>query len=611
MQSLEPRAAARRLTQTPAFSVPATVSIAAGALVGALAALLVRVSPTPPRIVSRLAVDPVPTADWGSHWTAAVTTPAAQQAGHLDALTLTLLLTAALVVGIATLNLLVLMGGRASSRRREMAVRFALGPSSLRLLAPLVMEGALLAGLGATLAAAAASLALPALLHSMPSGLHTALPLDHWLALGLVGAPLLLTGLLALLPVLDVLTLPMAPQLAAGGRATTGRGTGLMRDGLVVGQLTGAVVLLFGAGLLLRKTDAARAGSAVSVDVDHVLVATVEPKTGGSLEARRAEVEGLLGRVRATRGVEAAGLGSMGAVLGIGTRDIVNADCMCVRGLMWTPLASADVEIHAVTAGFFDSLGIRALQGSDAPVASGPDGPTVVVNRALLESRILGPDELTKHVQLGGALGPWFRVAGVVENLEATGVGNDPAAAPALYVSAFQTPPRTLRMVVRTTDVAEAARPAVESVLHTAAPGARIDVKPLRALLDRFAAPLRWFGWLTVVLGLAAGFLAGYGVFSVSGYTVALRRRELGIRMALGAPGRRVAWLVIGRMLRLAFIGGAAGLTVTVSVMRGVRVGDPTLLAAILGALILTATAGAALPAWRATHVDPAAVLRE
>lgn len=609
MQSLEPRAAARRLSHAPAYSVPAAVSIAAGALVGALAALLARGNVAPPHIVSRLGVDAVPAADWGSHWTASAVSPAAQQAGHLNALTATLLATAALVAGIAVLNLLVLMGGRASSRRREMAVRFALGPSGLRLLAPLVMEGVLLAGLGAALAAAAASLALPALVHSMPAGLHAAMPVDAWLALGLVGAPLLLTGMLALLPVLDVLTLPMAPQLAAGGRATAGRGTGLLRDALVVAQLTGAVVLLFGAGLLLRKTDGAHAASIVSADADHVVVATVEPNAAGTPGARRAGMERLLSRVRAAPGVKAAGVASVGAVLGVGTRDVVNAECMCVRGLMWTPLASADVEIHAVTRGFFDTLGVRALQGRDAPVANGPDGPTVIVNRALLDSRILGASELTKSIQLGGALGPWYRVAGVVENLEATGVGNGAAPAPALYVSAFQDPPRTLRVVVRTTDAA--GQPVVENALRTASPGARVETVLLSDMIDRFAAPLRWFGWLTVALGLAAGFLAGYGVFSVSGYTVALRRRELGIRMALGARGRRVAWLVVGRMLRLAFIGGAAGLAVTASVVRGVAIGDPELLAAILGTLMATAAAGAALPAWRATRVDPAAVLRD
>ncbi|MEJ2217037.1 MAG: ABC transporter permease [Gemmatimonadota bacterium] len=609
MQSLEPRAAARRLTRTPAFSVPAAVSIAAGALVGLLATLLARANAAPPHIVSRLGVDPVPPADWGSHWTAAATTPAAQQASHLNALTLTLLATAALVVGIAMLNLLVLMGGRASSRRREMAVRFALGPSRLRLLAPLVMEGVLLAGLGAALAAAGASLALPALLHSMPAGLHEALPLDRWLALGLVGAPLLLTGMLAMLPVADVLTLPMAPQLAAGGRATAGRGTGLMRDALVIAQLTGAVVLLFGAGLLLRRTNTTRDTSGV-VDPGHVVVATVVPGVSG-LAARRAGAERLLSRVRAAPGVESVGLGSMGAVLGVGTQDAVITDCQCSRGGLAAPLVSAEVEIHAVTRGFFDTLGVQSLEGGAAPVTHSPDGPTVVVNRALLESRILGPHELTKHVQLGGALGPWYRVRGVVENLEAAGIGNAPGVTPALYVSALQDPPRTLRVVVRTTDPADAARPAVEAVLRASSPGARVEAEPLATLLDRFVAPLRWFGWLTVVLGLAAGFLAGYGVFSVSGYTVALRRRELGIRMALGARGRRVAWLVIGRMLRLALIGGGAGLVVTVSVMRGVSIADPTLLAAIAGTLVVTATAGAALPAWRATRVDPAAVLRE
>lgn len=610
MQSLEPRAATRRLTRTPAFSVPAAVSIAAGAVVGLLATLLAGANPAPPHVVSRLGVDTVPPADWGSHWTVAATSPAAQQASHLNALTLTLLATAALVMGIAMLNVLVLMGGRASSRHREMAVRFALGPSPLRMLAPLLTEGLLLAGFGASLAAAAASLALPAVMRTMPPALHPTLPVDVWLAVGLVGAPLALTGILALLPFLDVLTLPVAPQLAAGGRVTTGRGTGMMRDALVIAQLMGAVVLLFGAGLLLRRTGATRAMGGVGVDEQHVVVATVGLNANG-VDARRAGVEGLLARVRGEPGVESAGLASMGAVLGVGTRDVVITDCQCSRGGLPTPLASAAVEIHAVTQGFFDTLGVHPLEGRDALLTPNSEGPAVVVNRALLESGILGPHELTKHVQLGGALGPWYRVTGVVQNLEAPGIGNGPAPAPALYVSALHDPPRTLRVVVRTTDVAETARSTVESALRAAFPDASVEVESLAELLERFAAPLRWFGWLTVVLGLAAGFLAGYGVFSVSGYTVALRRRELGIRMALGARGRRVAWLVIGHMLRLALIGGAAGLAVTASVMRGVRIGDPGLLAAIVGTLVITATAGAALPAWRATRVDPAAVLWE
>lgn len=585
------------------------VSLALGMAAGAVLALLARVGGVlPPRLEARLAAAPLPAPGLDLAWDGAPVSSAQLQAQDMDRLVTLVGAGVALLLLVAAVNLVVAAASRAVERRHDMAVRYAMGPSRWRMAAPLLVEGLMAAVLGAAVAAAFLAVALPALLLTAPAA-WTAAP---GMALGLLvlAAPMLLAVLLSILPALDVWTLPTWSRLVTGDRATAAPGTRLTWSLLLGTQTACAVGTLFGASLLVAAAGAADAGSGAS-PADVVLLRA----RGSDTAAVAAALPGLLTGLADTPGVATAGVGSAGAVLGVGPEHRVLTECMCSMGTMFVQLWMEDPVHHAVTPGFFDALGLAVAEGRGISAADGPASePVVVVNRAFADARSLGTEPLGKHIQLQQrTLGaPWYRVVGIVDNVYHPGPGTGIAARPALYLAAAQHAPREAVIVVRLSAPDAADWTALRNRAAALAPALEIDApEGLPGALDRFAAPVRWLGMVLVVLGLLAGGLAALGAFSVSRDLVLQRRRELGVRLALGATPGRVARTVLAGIVRPLAAGVGFGAVAAWSVGRGLgaHAGGPLLgLAAALAVLVL---AGAVPALADLRRLDPAVLLRQ
>ncbi len=620
--STDLRAAARALRRAPAFTLPALASVALGAGTAAAGLTLFRLRTLVPlRLAERVRVDGVAAPDWGQRWSDAAHMPAALQQESLRALLLILFALSIVVLAIACLSALVLLAGRASARRREMAVRAALGAAPRRLLGGLAAEGGLLAGGGIALGALVGAAGVALLHAAWPAGLVP------WASLtpGLGAA-----GLALALPALGILALSPAPAaglagglrgaLAAGARTTTGRGEGALRNLLAGVLVAGSLTLLAGAGMLLRSSFPVLDAATLGFDPNDTL--TFQVDVHGSPAQRAQKIALAMARIRANGGVLHAGYGTPGVWLGVGPEDRVTIECpLCTIGEFWTPIMLTEVRQHVVDPGLFPTLGLRVVEGRGFDSGDGPRAaPVMLVNRALAATVFQGHDPVGRQIRIGTIPhGRWYRIAGVVDDVGARGLGAPEHAAPTLYFSALQHPPRALAVAIRAArgDPADLA-PAARSAFAAVDPTMTIhDVAPMTAVLARFAAPLRWLGVLFALLAGAALLLALHGVGSAMAFNIARRRPEIGARMALGATPARILRMVLRETLRLTAGGAALGLIGAIGVGRvlqqrypGVRLLDPGLLTALAATLVLTALLAAALPALRAATLDPALSLR-
>lgn len=584
------------------------LSLALGMAGGAVLVVLARVGGVlPPRLQARLVAGPFPAPGLDLTWNGAPVPPTELQARDLDRLVTLVGAGVALLLVVAAVNLLVGAAGRAVERRHEMAVRWALGPSRRRMAAPLLVEGGLVALLGAALAAAFLAVALPALLVTAPvawSAGPGVLPL-----LALTGAPVLLAVFLSVLPALDVWTLPTWSRLVTGDRATAAPGTRLTWSLLLGTQTACAIGVLFGASLLLADARTAdRGGGGAYAGV--VLLRAEGPDTATMAAALPALLDGL----DTTPGVAAAGVGSAGAVLGVGSQHRVLTECMCSMGTMFVQLWIEDPLHHAVTPGFFDTLGMAIAEGRGitAEDRAGTE-PVVVVNRAFADARSLGPEPVGKHIQLQPRTmdGPWYRVVGIVEDAYHPGLGTGTAARPALYLAAAQHAPRRAVIAVRFASPDAADWAALRARAAGLAPELEIGpAEGMPAALDRFAAPVRWLGMVLVLLGVVAAGLAALGALAVSRDMVLQRRRELGIRLALGGSPGRVTGTVLAGLARPLAGGMAFGAAAAWSVGRGLGVDAGGPLLTVLPALAVLVLSGAVPALLDIRRLDPAILLR-
>ncbi|MEW5930500.1 MAG: ABC transporter permease, partial [Gemmatimonadota bacterium] len=412
--------------------------------------------------------------------------------------------------------------------------------------------------------------------------------------------------------------------LATGGRATAEGGEVLARRALAVAQVAASVVLLTGAGLLLRGFALAGEEEGAGPGFD--------PRDTLTFQLRLPEPDGrerglllaeLDRRIGALPGVVDAGAATPGAWLGLGTTDRVQAICLeCAMYPGLRPTSSALARIHAVSPGFFAALGAPVPRGRELGPGDRDGAPRVAVINDTFAARLFPSrfpvDPLGKRIQLGGARGEWYTVVGVVEEVRAPGIGSGSAPVPAVYLSTLQHPPAVVSVAVRAAGDPMALLPAVEGAVRAAAPRAALsDAMTMERHLARFRAPLAWLAALLAALAAAALLLATSGLHGVMAYDAARRTREIGVRMALGARTGHVVRMVLGQGLRIVCAGAALSLFGALALGRllqlllaGVEPFDPLLFAGIallLGIVALLAGHG---PARRAATVDPQVSLR-
>ena len=519
------------------------------------------------------------------------------------------------VLLVSCANVANLLLARASARHEEMAVRVALGASRVRLVRQLLTESVVLAITGGVLGLGLAYLGTAALIAAQPADIPRLEEVGVNVTVVLFTLAVSIgTGLaFGLVPALQATTRTQASALRAGGRGgSAGRAGRRVRAALVVAEIALAVVLLTGAGLLLRSfAEITRVAEASLAERAMTFRFTLQGEAYREADRIRSRVAEILAGLKAVPGVNAV---AAATIVPLGTRGSMIG--FAVEGAP-PPAADVNREIAAasVTPDFFPTIGVPLRRGRGLTDRDTQDAPRVgVINEAASRRWFAGEEPLGRFVLANGVR---VEVVGVVSDMRLRDVRESPV--PQLFMPYAQRPARTVRVVVRTATDPGAQIPAIRAAVRAIDRDIALSAfTPFTELLEGSLSRPRFY---TSMLALFAGValaLAAIGVFGVMSYAVTQRLREISIRMALGASTLGVLRMIVGQALALAAAGSLMGLAVALALGRaiqsqlfGVTVFDPLTLAGVTA--ILTASAGLAsfLPARRAAGLDPAGVLRQ
>ncbi|MGC1616202.1 MAG: ABC transporter permease [Candidatus Acidiferrum sp.] len=524
---------------------------------------------------------------------------------------------AVLVLFIACSNLANLLLARAAGRRREIAVRIALGASRAQIAAQLVTESLLLSVGGGVAGLLVGRLCWGVFKNLVPSQIAgDGFALNAPVLVFTAAVSILAGVFFGLVPALRATDVSLQESLKEGARAGESRGGVRLRDTLVVAQFAMAFALLVGAALMietlwnLRRVD-------LGFRSDHLLTMGVPlpDKKYNTNERIRGFYRDVLDRTRVLPGVKSVGFGSDVPFTSVG-----DTEGYAIEGAPPTlPGQDNDALYREVTAGYLETIGGTLQEGrllEDRDIESSQ--PVVVINEFLAKRHWPGQDPVGKRLKLTGSKEPWRTVVGVVKDIRERGLLLD--MKPAVYVPVNQVDsPEPYYLVARTAQdpvsVINALRGAVWAV-DSERPVAMIrtmDQLMEQNVADR-ARPM-------MLLGIFAGLalvLACIGVYGVLAYSVAQRTREIGVRMALGARPLDVTRMILSRGLKLSAIGlvagaalaGALGVLLR-SLLFGVTPAAPLVYAGMAAALIIVALAACVIPAQRAARVDPVVALRD
>ena len=519
-----------------------------------------------------------------------------------------------LVLLIACANLASLLLSRALGRRREIAVRLALGASRARLVRQLLTESLLLAALGGAAAVLVTFWTSGMLLAFIPPTgrpVHLDLSVDaSVLAFGFAAAAVS-SVLFGLLPALQGSRAEIAGDLSGGAGPVVGaRGRVRLRSALVVAQMAFSLVLLVSAGLFLRSLAASRRLDP-GFDGRRMLLAEVDLfPLGYTPERGTAFFERLDGVVRSLPDVRGFALARR-VPLGFGGSGSRSIE---VDGYVPRPGEELMIGDNVVSAGYFRTMGIAVRRGREfAPSDRTGSAPAVVVNEAFARRYFAGREAVGGRLRWNGE---WREVIGVVADGKYRRL--DEAPLPFLFIPLAQEHRPKAILHVRTGQDPTAVLPALREALRRLDPNLPLSgVQTMEQHLQEALVAQRIASSLLGVLGLLAVAIASVGLYGVATYAVAERRREIGVRMALGAAPRQILARFFGASLRIAAAGIAIGLAAALALTRlfagvlpGIGPGDPVAfagVAALVTAIAIAATYG---PARRATRVDPMTALR-
>ncbi|HEX5435952.1 MAG TPA: ABC transporter permease [Gemmatimonadaceae bacterium] len=549
--------------------------------------------------------------------------------GHAAPVLAVLLGAVGLVLLIACANVASLMLARGTARESEIAVRTALGASRSVLVRGLMTESLLLGA-----AAGGAGLVLAYLLvrgvRAVAGGMlprAAEVHIDGRALLFTLGITLLTTLAFGLAPALHAARRSLATAMRTMGRSSGSRRSLRVRDALVVGQVALSLVLLAGAGLLLRSLSRVRQVDP-GFDASHLLTAQIPLPAARYATRESADLfwTQLLQRVRALPGVTAAaGTGHL-PLRGVG-------DAMYYEE-GHPPLSLADArlaELNVVTDGYFHAMRIPIITGRplgeterrmDGVPAAGTDSVkgdevegAVVISRHIAQELFPHQNPLGRRLVIGSQHAEVVGVAGDVH-----GRGQAVAADDMLYLSLHQRRSfLPLSLVVRARGDASALAPAIRNVLHQLDPTVPLaEVTTMDGLLHDSLADTYFRTQLLGGFAFMALVLAVVGLYGVLAYTVRQRAREIGVRMALGARSTAIVSSVVRRGMLLVGTGIALGLAGALAVTRliggllfDVGSTDPVVLAAVTATLLVAGLAACTVPAWRAMRIDPVIALRE
>ncbi len=530
--------------------------------------------------------------------------------GHVQRTLLVLVGAVTLVLAIACANVASLLLGRATARRKEMAIRRALGAGLGRVVRQLLIESIVLAAAGAACGLLLAWWAQSALIAFSPSDIlrMQGARIDP-VVLAFTAALAILTGLLVgIVPALQAARDEVTADLHEGGtRSSEGLRSARSREVLVTLQLAVAVVLVVGAILLLRSFFALQRVD-TGIDTRNLLTFNMflSGPRAGDQSKQIAFYEETLTRLTRLPDIAAAGAA---VTLPIGGDDFsasytIDGHAQPATGR--EPSAGYQV----VTPGYFGAMGIPILAGRDFDSTDLRGGvPVVLVNQALAAREWPGENPLGRRMRLGPD-DPWMTVVGVVGDIRHLGPSVPPR--PEFYQPHTQRSFSFMAFVVRTRHDPAAVVPFIRSEITQLDPAQPIsNVATMDEYLSRALSRPRFMSTLVTAFGMLALALSMVGVYGVMAYSVTQRRREIAIRIALGAQGGTVVGMIISKTMWLAAIGVAAGLAGAAVFTRAlsgllfeVRASDTG--AFVMAALLLgsAAIAAGAIPAVRASRID-------
>jgi putative ABC transport system permease protein len=559
-----------------------------------------------------------------------------QVVGDVQPMLVTLLAAVLLVLVIACANTAQLVLAQLHARRRDLAIRAALGSSPRRLACEVLAEIGLLLACGgaAGIVAGIAGLRLVRAFGSTRLPRATELTFDAGSAFAALGVIALAAILVSVMPVLVGRRFSLVDVLHEGGRGTGRRGLSMRaRRAFIIGELAGSLVLVTCAGLLVRSLshqlearlgfDAAR-GVTFEVSLPPARYPERRFAKGMDHAAAVRFLDTSLDNIRSLPGVSAAGVGKPLPLSGAQQATVFTPDGDLPALL---PGALSPIAQYTIASpGMLRALGATLLAGRDFSAADRTESsPVVIVNEALANWIWVGKSALGKRLRVGrpdeqAAGWPWMTVVGVVSNVKRYSLIETPQ--PELIVPYTQdlfTTFRTMQFVARSNLEPSAAMGAIQRAVASADPTIPLaHVRTMDDLVTTSASNARFATLFMAGFGIVALALTIVGVYGVIGYGVAQRRQEFGVRRALGAGPREILGLIVREGLTLSAEGVAVGLVLTVAaafalrrLLFGISPFDPITLGTSIAVVVAVTVAASIIPAAAAARIEPRAALED
>jgi putative ABC transport system permease protein len=520
------------------------------------------------------------------------------------------------VLLIACANLANLLLARATARHREISIRAALGASRGRLVRQLLTESVVLSLCGGVAGVILARWGLDALLALAPTSLPriSEIHLDNGVLIFSLALSIITGLVFGIAPAWLAARADVNEALKQGSRGSTeGGARGRLRSALVVLEVTFALMLLGGAGLLARSfMQLAHVDPGFTPDNATLLRLSLPQKKYAMPEQQTAFADALLERVKALPGVQSAGITHSMPLVG----DYVLGFNIEGRPAI-APSDLPSTNYYAVTPDYFRAMGIRLIRGRTFTPQDDAKAPRVaVINETMARQQFPNEDPIGKRINITNGPDTWRQIVGIVGDIKQYGV--DKATSAQAYEPFAQVPFSSLNVVIRTNGspaaLLGALRPAVYAVDKDQPVG---TIRPLEEIMAESIASQRFAMTLLTVFSLVALVIAAVGIYGVMAYSVVQRTGEFGIRMALGAQQRDVLRLVLAQGGRLVGLGLIIGLAGTLAASRAMgsmlfntSAQDPLTLGTITLLLGAVALIACLLPANRATKVNPIEALR-
>lgn len=528
---------------------------------------------------------------------------------------------------IACVNVANLLIARGASRQHELAVRAALGGGRARLATQLLVESTLVSVCGGALGVAVAAGLQRALIAMAPEGTPRLadVRLDGAALLFALAAAAVCGIVFGALPAFQASGIGGQQALVRGRAAGFGAGSHRLRRGLMAVETALALVLLTGAGLMMRTLqELTRVDTGIRTD--HLLTARVMLAGDQWTTARRrAFFDDVLTQARALPGVSHAAFAFSLPIDGSNWNSIFTVADKPVPERAKLPSAA----FTPVSDGYFETMGMRLIRGRLFDRTDTVDSPkTIVINETLGRRLWPGEDPIGRRLKQGwpetpdhptgpdAYFSPWREVVGIVADVKFNGITSETPLQ--VYLPLVQESARSVAIVVRSATEPASLTPSLEGIIRSLDKDLPLfQVRTMDEMLDGSIARERMSMLVFAVFAVVALMLASIGLYGVVAHGVTERTHEIGVRMALGADARHVLGLVVGQGISMALVGTVIGVVAALALSRwmqallfGITATDPVTIAVVVATLLAVAAAACYIPAWRATRVDPTTALR-